>query len=167
MGLCIRLGLSSSQALPLNQQVNGSLWERGVGVKGGSVSAHSQSVHREITLQHALKASRAWVEGKEWGQSEWDVIMSRRIMLLLPFPVPLFLPLYPLWHFLSLHLPPPVLLLPTSSLYLSVLSLSFTPYIFTSTLFPLPLSCPLLCPFPLCLPPQFWGNMASQSLCEK
>lgn len=55
-------------------------------------------------------------------------------------------------------------LLPTSSLYLSALSFSFTFSIFTSTL---PLSCSFLYPFSPCLPPLFRGNMASLSLCEK
>ena len=64
--------------------------------------------------------------------------------LAVPCPTPS--PSLPTMTFsLSLCLPPPVLLLPTSSLYLSILSFSFTPSIFTSTLsFFLPYALSLL-----------------------
>lgn len=68
---------------------------------------------RPLCPRHAVKASRTWWggRGKMMTEGVRDAIMSRRIMLPSLFPVLFFLPLYPLWHFLSLSVslqhPPP------------------------------------------------------------
>lgn len=114
--------------------------------------------------QRTVKVSRAW-----WGKGRRmttegmrDAIMSTRLILLSLFPFLLFLPLYP-WHFLSLSPTtcPPLSRLQSLSICLVILLHSFHIHLHF-----LPLGCPLLYPFPLCLPPLFWRNMASQSPCE-
>lgn len=83
--------------------------------------------------QCAAEASRAW-----WGKKDDDRVKCYYVQknyASLTVPCPTLSPSLPHLTFsLSLCLLPPVLLLPTSSLYISVLSLSFTLPIFTFTL---------------------------------
>lgn len=150
MGSCIRLRLSSSQALPLNQQVNASLWgrERELGVMGwGLVILGFQPIYKvcivnylttmcrfaPLHLQHAIKASRTW-----WGwgvgmmtEGVNDSIMPGRIMLLSWFSVSLFPPSLPPLTF-SLSLSPSIFLLFLASSLLTICLVILTPSLFTS-----------------------------------
>lgn len=176
MGSCIRLRLSSSQALPLNQQVNASLWGRerervggeGVGVGHVGISAHLQSAHWKLAYHHVsilppcafsmpLKlAGHDEDEGWGWWQREWKILLCPEELCFShgspSYSFPLSSPSDIFSFAVSLQRPPPSRF--KSFNYLSCHSHSLTTHFPSLCLsLPLPLSCPLLYPFPFCLPP--------------